>query len=79
MDRGIAKLDEKVFFLWCAQREHNSLASLTAFTRICDTAHIAIMTYAVYFYVVTNFANPAALEEATLYVTLFFIKMPWLT
>jgi hypothetical protein len=59
--------------------ETQSPRFLTKFARICDTVHIVIVTHAVYLYAVTNFSNPAALEEATLYFTLFFIESPWLT
>ena len=64
----MANLDGKVFFLWCALLEHNPLAFLTKFARICDTVHIAIVTHSVYFYAVTNFSNPLALGDATVYV-----------
>ena len=52
--------------------ETQSLALLIEFSRMCDTVHIALVTDVVYFYAVTNFSNPAVLEDSTLYVTLFF-------
>jgi len=47
-----------------------SLAFLTVPARMCDTAHLALITQGVYFYAVTIFANPAPLQNPTLYVTL---------
>jgi hypothetical protein len=47
-----------------------SVAFLTVSARMCDTVHLALITQGVYFYAVTNFANPAPLQDPTLYVTL---------
>jgi hypothetical protein len=64
---GVTCVQTFIYFQY-SSRDAMSLRVTVFFLWICDTAHIAIMTYAVYFYVVTNFANPAALEEATLSV-----------
>src|ERR1700691_4902677 len=59
----MANLDGKVFFLWCAFSEHNPLAFLTKFSRICNIVHIAIVTQSVYFPQTTNFSNLVALGD----------------
>lgn len=38
--------------------------------RLFDTTHLALITQALYFYCVSNFANPAALGEFPMYVPL---------
>ncbi|KIM76788.1 hypothetical protein PILCRDRAFT_91424 [Piloderma croceum F 1598] len=34
--------------------------------RMCDTVHLALITHGIYFYAITNFSNPAALQNPTL-------------
>ena len=43
--------------------------------RMCDTIHLVLITHGIYFYAVTNFSNPAALQYPTLYVDVF--SSPW--
>jgi hypothetical protein len=51
-------------------RDAVSLKATMFFLWMCDTVHLALITQGVYFYAVTNFANPAPLQDPTLYVTL---------
>jgi hypothetical protein len=41
---------------------------------MCDTVHLALITHAIYFYTVTNFSNPLALLDPTLYVEVFYFS-----
>jgi len=42
-----------------------SLKATVFFLWICDSVHLALITHGVYFYAVTNFANPAPLQVPT--------------
>lgn len=55
-------------FLWyvpsfaCNQPEELNVAC-----RVCDTFHLAAICGALYFYLITNYANPAAIFEQELW------------
>jgi len=49
------------------------LRSTVLFLWMCDTVHLALITHGLYFYAVTNFSNPKALQDPTLSIMVHII------